>query len=126
MKIRLTHTSIRYRLTQPEVTLLSKGEKVVESIRYSMMAGLFFSLIPKAISYAEWDSIRQGSDVRLKLPLKDIEAWANSDHEGLYYRMPNGTDQLIDVSVEKDFACLKPRADEKDQFPNPNEGKTAC
>jgi hypothetical protein len=134
LKIRVTRSSIRYRLTQTEVADLALGKSLDEELQLAISIRLLFSIEPKSIDYPEWDTMRRRpfmgvvdtNDIKLKLPLKDIETWANSDQEGLYYRMTNGTDKIIEVTVEKDFACLKPRVEEVDQFPNPNKGKMEC
>lgn len=123
MKLRIRDNSLRIRLMQTEVAELRDRGLVkartgfpggrefgyaVESSPASVKPGAFFS----------------ESVVTVRLPESVVHAWADSDQVSI------ADDQLLDdgerlsILVEKDFACLAPRAgeDESDMFPNPAAG----
>lgn len=69
-----------------------------------------------------------GSDIRVTVPAPQIDAWAGDDGQvGIEAEQDAGATSLR-VLVEKDFACLKPRAgeDESDMYAHPQAGEATC
>ena len=123
MKLRIWGNSVRLRLSQGEVERFANDGKVEESVE--------FAPGERAFTYAiESDESRQNvaagyANDRLCVYVPKTLAieWAASDEVGI-----ESTDGAIGprVLVEKDFACLTPRAgeDESDMFPHPQNA--AC
>jgi hypothetical protein len=123
MKLRVRGNSIRLRLSQGEVETFARDGKVEESIEFA--AG------EPAFTYAiESDGQRESVTAEFAhdrlcvyVPRMLAVEWAASDEVG--FASPDGAVGPR-VLVEKDFACLTPRAgeDESDMFPHPQNA--AC
>ena len=126
MKIRIRGNSIRLRLTQGEVELLSSGQPIKESTRFSLVRTLEYAVQPWHLNIIEATFENHGLTV--SVPADMIAQWADSNDEGIYGEQKNGTDTSLKIAIEKDFACLKPRdgEDESDHFPNPESGTSKC
>ena len=61
------------------------------------------------------------NSIVVSLPAATVAAWADSEQVSIQAEqlLPGG--ELLSILVEKDFACLAPRAgeDESDMFPHP-------
>jgi hypothetical protein len=127
MKLRIRENTIRLRLTQSEVLAVADRGAVEGSTDFgpaTFVYALRADLPPGAPLLASLEThdeqgrtkvimvIRAASDV--------VRAWARSDDEVGF----EGSVRSLQVLVEKDFACLKPRrggaGEDDDAFPNPN------
>lgn len=61
------------------------------------------------------------------VPASQADRWTSSDDVGIESQQSIGNSNSLSILIEKDFACLTPRAgeDDRDTFPNPAAGK-AC
>ncbi len=60
------------------------------------------------------------------LPTNDAQRWADGSETGIYAEVNLGSRGVLDLILEKDFACLDGTdVDNADAFPNPNTG-AAC
>ena len=120
MKLRIRGDSIRLRLTRTEVAAVAQGQLVQEFTGFPGGIRFAYSLEPRADAAGISASFSDGRIV-VALPLAQALAWANGDSVTL---------QSGGILIEKDFACLKPRAheqeDESDMFPNPNLSHGHC
>jgi len=125
MKLRIRGDSIRVRLTQTEVASVANGELVEESLNFANGASLRYSVEPNPEASVVGASL-VNNRVILALPLEQALRWA----QGSEVAMLSPAGAVPSVLVEKDFACLKPRAneneDETDMFPNPNLASGHC
>ena len=62
------------------------------------------------------------------VPAKILGAWIAGDDVGFEGEQPVSGGKPLAILVEKDWACLKPRANEPDTdaYPNPDAGKADC
>ncbi len=121
MKLRTRRGAIRLRLTQGEVATLAAEGRVTETIvigpgtedvlRYALVA---------SEAATTTGARMEGRDVVVFVPATRAKAWATSDEVGLEGTQVVGAATLA-ILIEKDFACLAPRAAEEDvdTFPNP-------
>jgi len=113
MKIRIKDNSLRFRLTQSEVTELSKNGMVSG---YTEFPG---STLVYAIERTEDEIISADftdSRIVLKMPAAMVGEWVATDKVGF-----NGQSGKISLLVEKDFVCLdNTLEDQSDNYPNPN------
>lgn len=118
MKLRIQGNSIRLRLTRSEVDRLVHEGSVAERTSFpgDSVLGYRLRAVPALRSpTAGFD----GLDLLVCVPIKLIEAWASTDQVSIHANIPNGTPEGLSLLIEKDFACLLPRGDDADAFPNP-------
>lgn len=121
MKLRVRGDSLRLRLTQAEVARVGAGERVEESIRFGR--GPTERLVYAIMSDGR-ESIRASfatNEICIVLPRTTAREWANGSDISIEAKQPIDDAAALMILVEKDFACLKPRAgeDDADAFPNP-------
>lgn len=113
MKIRIKDNSIRFRLTQSEVSELGKS---------GIVSG-FTEFVDRPFIYA----IEKTTDTTLsaafienrmvmKMPEAMVEEWISTDIVGF-----DGQAGQVKLLVEKDFVCIdNTMEDQSDNYPNPN------
>ncbi len=128
MKLRTRSGSIRLRLTRGEVDAIAEVGQVEERIAFgprdedALTYALVASDAATAISARFLSSERR---IVVEIPRSLARAWAKNEQVGFEAQQ----DQLF-ILIEKDFACLAPRAgtDDVDTFTHPEAGKphSAC
>lgn len=126
MKVRFRGDAVRVRLTQSEVAALGRGEDVVAATRFGDGEGLRFRVRPAADGDAT--ATFAGHTVTIRLPAAETRQWADTDRVTLAASQPLPGGGALAIVVEKDFACLAPRAgdDDRDTFPHPESGRRRC
>jgi len=121
VKLRVRGDTLRLRLTRGETEAIGRGEPVAETTRFPDGTSLRYELVPAATRAARQVAGVNGTRICIEIPRGDAAAWADSNEVGLTGDGPFRVGPLS-VLVEKDFACLAPRAGEQelDTFPNPN------
>lgn len=121
MKLRLRGSSLRLRLGQAEVAALAKDGRVEESVPFGPKS-VFVYAIRSDDRVSAIEARLDGARIEVVAPRSLIASWAASDDVGLEASQPIAGGEALRILVEKDFACLKPRADEDegDAFPNPS------
>lgn len=68
------------------------------------------------------------ADLVVEVPSEALRDWADSDQVSIAAELPLGGPDILTVLVEKDYACLTPRAgeDESDMFAHPDSGQRTC
>jgi hypothetical protein len=129
MKLRIRGDSLRLRLSQAEVKRLQQGEPIMERVRFHPQSSLTYGLK----THDEVQAMAahfEGDQVWVTVPAKMAFAWASSDKVEIFSEQDNGAEKKLTILIEKDFTCLKPRRnereDESDLFPNPNEAHGSC
>ncbi|MEO6952761.1 MAG: hypothetical protein ABI321_13210 [Polyangia bacterium] len=119
MKLRVRGNSIRLRLTRAEVARIAGGESVEEVTVFSADARFGYRFECDATIASAAARYTDGT-MCIVWPAQDAVAWARSEQVGLAAScsIPDGMLQLV---VEKDFACLAPRegGEDVDTFPHP-------
>lgn len=115
MKLRIRGDSVRLRLTQPETEQLGNGEAVSQTTSFAGGGVLRTTLAPTGDNQmsARFDD----GELNVSAPRTALRDWATSDQVTLNCDQHNPPQIL----VEKDFACLVPRAGGEDDntFPHP-------
>lgn len=124
MKLRIKGNSIRLRITRSEVLKLIAAGRIEETVYFAPSAE--YSLTYALVSEAALNSpqIRsRSSEVAIVVPKEQAVTWAETDRVGIYAKIDVGLHGTLDISVEKDFACLdRSDADNIDTFPHPMAG----
>jgi hypothetical protein len=122
MKLRIKGASLRLRLTQKEVRALLEEGQVEERVPFAAQAQLIYRLRRDA-SVAQIQASFERDVIEIRVPQALAAEWCASEQVTLAHsqRVPPG---ILQISLEKDFACLAPRAgeDESDNFPHPAAG----
>ncbi len=126
MKLRILENSIRFRLSVHDLESLSEHGTISSSIRISHDRTFTYTLqsIDK-ISVLSSDFV--DDEVLFCIPKDKIKRLCDPGEVGIYDAIKHNDLVLLNITIEKDFKCLTPRAeDESDLFPNPNESHTEC
>jgi hypothetical protein len=126
VKLRIKGDSLRLRLTRAEVQQLADSGSVEERVHMTPSGVLVYRLARTTEAATLGASFVAGV-VEIQVPEKTALDWCASDLVTLEHVQPHGAVRLR-IVVEKDFACLAPRADEdeSDNFPHPDEGSSKC
>jgi hypothetical protein len=118
MKLRIKGSSLRLRLTEPEVQRLLADGQVSEEVCFAAGVQLQYRLRRGAA--AQISATYGNNVIEILVPGDLIQRWAQTDLVTLSQEqpLPEGTLRIV---VEKDWQCLAPREDEdeSDQFPHP-------
>lgn len=121
MKLRTTGRSIRLRLNQDDVRKFAETGIVEERITFGPSAGSTFGYrLIRSDQSAVTSSFDNGI-ITIAVPMIEARDWAENDRVGIEAICSNGSSKGLTILIEKDFACLTPRAgdDDKNSFPNP-------
>jgi hypothetical protein len=124
MKLRIKANTLRLRLSQTEVAMLAEGKAVEENTSFTLLHKLVVRVEPWLLNTIE--AKLEGSTITLFCSQEQLNQWANSDQVGIETTQENNTESLLQILIEKDFACLSPRTDEHDNFPNLQAGTAKC
>ncbi len=115
MKMRILGNSLRLRLSIPEVDVLADQKMVSDKIcfgEHDLVYSVQFTDTTRIMaSYS-------GAQIKVLVPEKAGLQWATSEQVGMESGEEEGSPSIL---IEKDFACLKPRAGEDESllYPNP-------
>jgi len=119
VKLRIKGSSLRLRLTQGEIQQLVETGEVQEQVPFAANATLVYRL-RRDSKISDITATYTVNLIEILIPERASREWCGSDRVTLEHsqRVPGGE---LRVTLEKDFACLAPRAgeDESDNFPHP-------
>jgi hypothetical protein len=122
MKLRIKGNSLRLRVTPSEVKQLLRDGIIREHVQLTvdLTDRLTYAII-SSLSGATTTVAYQSGNITVSVPEIQLKNWAGSDDIGVYADVTLGDDQMLSVTIEKDFACLdRSDAENEDTFPNPN------
>ena len=128
MKLRIKGSSLRLRLTQGEIQQLAETGEVQEQVPFAAGGTLTYRL-RRVTGINDITATYGGNIIEILIPERASRQWCGTEQVTLEHsqRVPGGE---LRVTLEKDFACLAPRAgeDESDNFPHPQAptGATKC
>ena len=123
MKLRIKGPALRLRLTQGEIATLAQHGVVEESVPFAANTTLVYRLRrdPQA---REIGASFDGNVLEIRIPEAKAQHWCTSELVTLAHSQPL-PDGALQITLEKDFACLAPRSgeDESDNFPHPEAAR---
>jgi uncharacterized protein DUF7009 len=124
MKLRIKGATLRLRLTQAEIRALQEQGQVEEQVPFGANVSLIYRLRKDAAARQIGASYR-GNVVEIEVPTATADEWCVSQQVTLAQVQGMGA-AALNITLEKDFACLAPRAgeDDSDNFPHPQGGVT--
>ncbi len=122
MKLRLRENSIRLRLLQSEVEQLRQNGTVSEKIRFNEQQTLTYTLVVSATA-TEISSRFENREIIIEIPMGAALEWTTTDLIGLENKQKINENLTLEITLEKDFACLdRPfDADIRDAVPRPSQ-----
>jgi Family of unknown function (DUF7009) len=121
MKARITHNSIRLRLSRDDISRLGRTLPVETACEFPNGGILSFELCVDS----EIDNMRADPDgvrIRILLPGAWIKGWLDDDREGFAASLDLESGNTLELQVEKDFKCLHRDTDPSfGSFPHPKE-----
>jgi hypothetical protein len=124
MKLRIKGNSLRLRVSRSELMRFLAGEEVAETIRFAAApeAKLTYALARGTQASAAIVRYRP-QEVTVLLSEEQAQSWSQESEVGVYTLVDIAPEGLLELIVEKDFACLdRSDADNKDTFANPLMG----
>lgn len=122
MKLRIKGPTLRLRLTQGEIRALQDEGEVEDEVPFAPGVSLVYRVKRDASAREIAASFHDGV-VEVLIPEANAREWCLTPLVTLTYEqsLPDGA---LRITLEKDFACLAPRAgeDESDNFPHPEAG----
>jgi hypothetical protein len=127
MKLRLKGNSIRLRVTRSELARLQAGERIQEIVHFPAGSTPTFAYaleigahsLPATVTFID-------QQVVVSLSQAQLASWSDESQVGVYASLPVDATTVLEIAVEKDFACLDlSDADNIDTFTNPLAGN-AC
>lgn len=127
MKLRIRDNSIRLRLTQTEVDRLKREGLISAQTGFADGQVFVYSLESSPASVNPQASFSK-SGIAVRVPESDVLAWSSSNQVSMSGSQQLDDGELLEILVEKDFACLAPREgeDESDMFPHPSAETAKC
>lgn len=126
MKLRIKGATLRLRLTQGEIRALQEQGQVEEQVPFAPNVSLVYRL-RKDAAVRQIGASYSGNVVEILVPAATADEWCVSQQVTLAQVQGVGG-AALNITLEKDFACLAPRAaeDESDNYPHPEaeRGKT--
>jgi hypothetical protein len=125
MKLRILGNSLRLRISRSELERLQADGSIEDSIRFSSApeASLTYAL---AVEPGEEGVRVRYSPQRVAVLLNEaqLRTWSQPNEVGIYVSVSNGSEKGLQLTIEKDFACLdRSHASNADAFPNPHADK---
>ena len=125
MKLRIRDDALRLRLGQSEVGRIAAGRTVAG--RMHLPDGSVFAYRLQGREYGTPDVSIDDTGLMVSIDVGALRAWASGDAVSLRAHCA-GPSAVLEVIVEKDFACLseRPGDDDADSFPHPAAGAATC
>lgn len=126
MKLRIRRNSIRLRLTKSEVVQFDKTGKVEEIVEFGFAKPNLGYQLHRSTDDERISAKFEDNLLCISVSKKEADNWLNSDCVGLEGMQRFGDGRSLQILVEKDYACLTPRAheDESDAFSHPLAANT--
>lgn len=120
MKIRIKGNSIRYRLTQTEISNFGKQGFLEEKTEFLNGPSLYYRLEKKK-GLENLEASFSENRICVFIPEKIANEWTTTDVVGFDNKMKLADDKELFLLIEKDFVCLDHTfEDQSDNYPNPN------
>jgi hypothetical protein len=126
MKLRMKDNSIRLRLTRGELSRLAENGIVEENIKFGTDFGGDFTFTVRLdpVGTCVSATVKPGT-ISVSLPNSLAFVWIDTEQISIEADQNIEGEEVLQLVIEKDFACLKPRSGEDggDYFPHPLGGK---
>ena len=106
---------------------LQAGERIQETIRFSAAPSATLTYVLEIASHSQpVTTVFVDQQITVSVSQEQLTSWSGEHQVGIYASLPVDETTVLEVSIEKDFACLDlSDEDNADTFANPLAGK-AC
>jgi hypothetical protein len=127
VKLRIKGNSLRLRVSRSELAQFLAGYRVEETIHLTPSTEARLTYALESTSSATEVGVRYvPQEITVLLPEALMQAWSEESEIGVYASIDIGNAKTLEVSIEKDFACLNGSDEENlDSFANPQAAR-AC
>jgi len=127
VKLRIRDDSIRLRLTRSEVDALRESGIVMASTGFPE-GRTFTYRVESSPASVTLDASYDADGMTVRLPESLVLSWAATEQVSMAGEQALDEGRVLQILVEKDFACLAPREgeDESDMFPHPEADSASC
>jgi hypothetical protein len=127
LKLRIRDNSIRLRLSQTEVDRVNSEGLVKGRVQFAG-SNTFSYVLESSPATVRPEAHVSNNVITVRVPQLDIKQWAESEQVSIRSEQNLDDGKQLMILVEKDFACLAPRAgeDDTDMFPNPDAVRQSC
>lgn len=119
MKLRIKGNSLRLRVSPTELERIAAQGWVEDSVRFAADTALSYRL--EVGAGGGLAAALEAGRIRVTVPRAAVERWRRDDEVAIggEQALPDG--ETLNILIEKDFECLKPRPGDADAdtFPNP-------
>ncbi|MCY7348806.1 MAG: hypothetical protein LH614_21665 [Pyrinomonadaceae bacterium] len=125
MKLRVKNNSVRLRLTPGDVARFNDSGRVEEAIEFGIEPHQrFVYALETGLETERMRATIENNRITIFVPKTQADEWTNTARVEMESEQDTGGVSLR-LLIEKDFACLEPRAGEEDEntYPHPLEGK---
>ena len=122
MKLRIHVNSIRFRITQSEMTALEAGARLEDSVQFGLAPTEILTYgVEISSPCSEVRASYSKGGIQVMLPANLARALASTNQVGIEYVQLIAKGVTLKIVLEKDFQCFNPRPgeNESDNFPNP-------
>jgi hypothetical protein len=125
MKLRIKGNSLRLRVSRSELTHFLATRHIEETIHFASDPQATFTYALEFASHSVATSVRyRPQEVTVILPEDQVRVWSEESQVGVYTTVNIGAAGALEISIEKDFACLdRSEEDNSDTFVNPHAGE---
>ena len=121
MKLRIKGSSIRLRLSRSDLAKLAGSGAIQDEVHFSghPRDAWTYGIVRNQVVNAPTVEFNE-KRVLVVVGEEDVRRWLSTEEVGIYFSLNIGVYGMLEVALEKDFACLD-RSDEEnsDTFPNP-------
>lgn len=121
MKLRIKGSSIRLRLSRSDLAKLAGSGAIQDEVHFSSHPrdAWTYGIVRNQVVSAPTVEFNE-KRVLVVVGEEDVRRWLSTEEVGIYFSLNIGVYGMLEVALEKDFACLD-RSDEEnsDTFPNP-------
>ena len=127
MKLRIKGNSLRLRISRSEMDRLVADGRIEDTVQFTPVAGESFTYALEHDGALKHVAVRYvPGSVAVLVPTEQMQRWTEETEVGIYERLSLDAERVLDLVIEKDFACSDGSdADNLDTFPNPSEA-AAC
>jgi hypothetical protein len=124
MKLRIKGNSLRFRVTRPELDRLAATGRIEETLWLGPGPGAGQTYALEHNSGVAAVTLRfQPPEIAVVLPTAETLRWQSTPQVGIYATVSLGPRGTLEITVEKDFACLDSSvSSDPGAFPNPRAG----
>lgn len=122
MKLRIKGNSLRLRVSRSELDRLISGDRIEETIRFASEPDAKLTYVLESAAGIASTTVRYSQQrITVVIDHDQLLIWSEADKVGIHASVEVGSNERLELIVEKDFACLDGSDEQnEDAFANPH------